>query len=239
MTRKLFGTDGLRGQVNIPPMTPEIALKLGQAAGQYFRKGARRHKVIIGKDTRLSGYVFETALTSGLCAAGMDVYLVGPLPTPAIAFLTRNMRADLGVVISASHNPFMDNGIKFFDHNGFKLPDELPRNRRACFGRKSSMGKAEPEIAARLKDALGRYVVYLKNSFPQDVTLDGLQIVLDLCSNAAYSVAPTVLEELGATVIMPGVNPNGLNINHQCGSLYPEMYFSNGCGKRCRPWSCA
>ncbi|MBU1247921.1 MAG: phosphoglucosamine mutase [Proteobacteria bacterium] len=227
MTKRLFGTDGLRGQVNIFPMTPDIALKLGQAAGQYFRNGFKRHKVVIGKDTRLSGYVFETALTSGLCAAGMDVYLVGPMPTPAIAFLTRSMRADLGVVISASHNPFADNGIKFFDREGFKLADEVEDEISALVLAENPVWDyPEPEKvgrAHRLRDAYGRYIVYLKNSFPQHRTLDGLKIVLDCAHGAAYAVAPTVLEELGAEVITIGVKPNGLNINDKCGSLYPQV----------------
>lgn len=227
MTKRLFGTDGLRGQVNIYPMTAEIALKLGQAAGQYFRNGSKRHKVIIGKDTRLSGYVFENALTAGLCAAGMDVYLVGPMPTPAIAFLTRNMRADLGVVISASHNTFSDNGIKFFDKNGFKLPDSveneiadlvLATDPRWDYPEPENVGRAK-----RLVDAMGRYIVYLKHSFPQHLTLDGMKIVLDCANGAAYSVAPTILRELGAEVITIGVKPDGLNINDKCGSLYPQV----------------
>jgi len=227
MKQRLFGTDGLRGQGNIFPMTPEIALRLGLAAGQYFRNGSGRNRVVIGKDTRLSGYVFETALTSGLCANGMEVFLVGPLPTPAISFLTRNMRADLGVVISASHNPFMDNGIKFFDREGFKLPDAvedeiselvLTADTRWEYPVPEHIGKAH-----RIVDAQGRYIVYLKNSFSPRLTLDGLKIVLDCANGAAYGVAPSVLEELGATVVRVGTKPDGLNINHKCGSLYPEV----------------
>ncbi|MBC18098.1 MAG: phosphoglucosamine mutase [Desulfovibrio sp.] len=227
MTQRLFGTDGLRGQGNIYPMTPEIALKLGLAAGQYFRNGSKKHRVVIGKDTRLSGYVFETALTSGLCANGMDVFLVGPMPTPAISFLTQSMRADLGVVISASHNPFMDNGIKFFDRNGFKLPDAvedeiselvLAQDPQWDYPAHESIGRAH-----RIEDARGRYIVYLKNSFSKDLTLDGVKIVLDCANGAAYGCAPYVFEELGAEVIKVGMNPNGLNINEKCGSLYPEV----------------
>ncbi|MGE4421076.1 MAG: phosphoglucosamine mutase [Pseudodesulfovibrio sp.] len=227
MKQRLFGTDGLRGQGNIFPMTPEIALRLGLAAGQYFRNGNKHHRVVIGKDTRLSGYVFETALTSGLCANGMDVFLVGPMPTPAISFLTRNMRADLGVVISASHNPFMDNGIKFFDRNGFKLPDEvedeiselvLGEDTKWDYPPAEDVGRAH-----RINDAPGRYIVYLKNSFSQHLTLDGVKIVLDCAHGAAYGVAPYVLEELGAEVVTVGVAPDGLNINQKCGSLYPEV----------------
>ncbi|BDQ33107.1 phosphoglucosamine mutase [Pseudodesulfovibrio portus] len=227
MNQRLFGTDGLRGQGNIFPMTPEIALRLGLAAGQYFRNGGKKHRVVIGKDTRLSGYVFETALTSGLCANGMDVFLVGPLPTPAISFLTRNMRADLGVVISASHNPFMDNGIKFFDSNGFKLPDEvedeiseLVMNDRTKWDYPAA---EQVGRAFRITDATGRYIVYLKNSFSPNLTLDGMRIVLDCAHGAAYGVAPKVLEELGAEVVRIGVEPDGLNINQKCGSLYPEV----------------
>ena len=227
MKQRLFGTDGLRGQGNIFPMTPEIALRLGLAAGQYFRNGHKHHRVVIGKDTRLSGYVFETALTSGLCANGMDVFLVGPMPTPAISFLTRNMRASLGVVISASHNPFMDNGIKFFDSNGFKLPDEvedeiselvLNPDTQWDYPAAEDVGRAH-----RINDARGRYIVYLKNSFSPSLTLDGLRIVLDCAHGAAYGVAPDVLEELGAEVVKIGVHPDGLNINRKCGSLYPEV----------------
>lgn len=227
MKQRLFGTDGLRGQGNIFPMTPEIALRLGLAAGQYFRNGSKHHRVVIGKDTRLSGYVFETALTSGLCANGMDVFLVGPLPTPAISFLTRNMRADLGVVISASHNPFMDNGIKFFDRNGFKLPDEVEDEISELVLNNDTEWDYPPAErvgrAHRINDATGRYIVYLKNSFSQHLTLDGMRIVLDCAHGAAYGVAPKVLEELGAEVIKIGVKPDGLNINQKCGSLYPQV----------------
>jgi len=227
MGKRLFGTDGLRGQVNVYPMVPDIALRLGLAAGTFFRNGKKRHRVVIGKDTRLSGYIFETALTSGLCAAGMDVFLVGPLPTPAIAFLTRNMRADLGVVISASHNPFMDNGIKFFDRQGFKLPDEsedaitdmvLNMDHQWDYPAPERVGRAY-----RIEDAPGRYIVYLKNSFPSHLTLDGMRIVLDCAHGANYRVAPLALEELGADVIKIGVSPDGVNINQQCGSLYPGV----------------
>ena len=227
MKQRLFGTDGLRGQGNIFPMTPEIALRLGLAAGQYFRNGSGRHRVVIGKDTRLSGYVFESALTSGLCANGMDVFLVGPMPTPAISFLTRNMRADLGVVISASHNPFMDNGIKFFSHDGFKLPDDVEDEISELVLADDPQWKyPEPERigrAHRIEDARGRYIVYLKNSFSPKLTLDGVKIVLDCANGAAYGVAPYVFEELGAKVVKVGMKPDGLNINEKCGSLYPEV----------------
>ena len=227
MTKKenLFGTDGVRGLVNEFPMEPEIAIRLGLAAGEYFRQGKRRHKVIIGKDTRLSGYIFETALTSGLCASGMDVYLVGPLPTPAISFLTRNMRADLGIVISASHNPYYDNGIKFFDRNGFKLKDNAEEEISKMVLRKNNWKypKAhEVGRAFKIEDSPGRYIVSLKHSFPSELTLDGIKIVLDCANGATYRVAPLVFEELGADVVKIGVNPNGLNINEECGALYPE-----------------
>ena len=227
MHDRLFGTDGLRGQVGRYPMIPEIALRLGLAAGQYFRNGNKRHRVVIGKDTRLSGYVFETALTSGLCASGMDVFLVGPLPTPAISFLTRNMRADLGIVISASHNPFEDNGIKFFDNAGFKLADQaeqdiadmvLSGDTRWRYPEPGRVGRAQ-----KIEDSRGRYIVYLKNSFPEHLTLDGMRIVLDCAHGAAYGVAPQVFEELGAEVVPIGVKPDGLNINKDCGSLHPEV----------------
>ncbi|GAB7023047.1 phosphoglucosamine mutase [Salidesulfovibrio brasiliensis] len=227
MNQRLFGTDGLRGQVNIFPMTPEVALRLGLAAGQFFRNGKKRHRVVIGKDTRLSGYVFETALTSGFCANGMDVFLVGPMPTPAISFLTRNMRADLGVVISASHNPFMDNGIKFFDHEGFKLADSVEDEITSLVMNTDTQWDYPPSErvgrAHRIQDAGGRYIVYLKHSFSNTLTLDGMKIVLDCANGAAYGVAPSVLEELGAKVIRVGDKPDGININSKCGSLYPEV----------------
>ena len=226
MTKNLFGTDGVRGETNVFPMEPEVIVRLGLAAGQYFRNHDKRHKVILGKDTRISGYIFETALTSGLCSSGMDVYLVGPMPTPAISFLTRNMRADLGIVISASHNPYMDNGIKFFDRFGFKISDEaekkisemvLDKNFKWAYPSADKVGRA-----FRIGDSLGRYVVYLKNTFPQDLSLDGVKIVLDCANGATYKCAPLVFEELGADVVKIGVEPNGLNINERCGALYPE-----------------
>jgi len=230
MTDSLFGTDGLRGQVNIYPMQPEIVIRLGLAAGQYFRNGEKRHRVVIGKDTRLSGYVFETALTSGLCASGMDVYLVGPMPTPAISFLTRNMRADLGIVISASHNPFMDNGIKFFDRDGFKLNDQVEKDiTELVLSEGKRWNIPQPEEVGRafkIQDSPGRYIVSLKNSFPSDLTLDGVKIVLDCANGATYRVAPLIFQELGATVVNLGVEPDGLNINRDCGSLHPELMQS-------------
>jgi phosphoglucosamine mutase len=227
MGKRLFGTDGMRGKVNHFPMQPEIALRLGLAAGAYFRTGDRRHRVVIGKDTRLSGYIYESALTAGLCASGMDVFLVGPLPTPAIAFQTRNMRADFGIVISASHNPFEDNGIKFFDARGFKLQDSVEEiiadmvlnPRWECeYPRPAAVGRA-----FKIDDAPGRYIVSIKNSFPPHLTLEGLRIVLDCAHGANYKVAPMALRELGADVVTMGVEPDGLNINQHCGSLYPEV----------------
>lgn len=227
MTQRLFGTDGLRGQANIYPMTPEIVIRLGLAAGQYFRNGFKKHRVVIGKDTRLSGYVFETALTSGFCASGMDVFQVGPMPTPAISFLTKNMRADVGVVISASHNPFMDNGIKFFDSQGFKLPDRVEDEiAELVLDQEVRWDHPQPELigrASKIQDSPGRYNVYLKNSFPPDMTLDGIKIVLDCANGATYRVAPLIFEELGAKVVTTGTDPNGLNINKKCGSLYPNV----------------
>jgi len=224
---RLFGTDGIRGRVNSHPMKPELVLRLGLAAGQYFRNGHKRHRVVIGKDTRLSGYVFESALTSGFCAAGMDVFLVGPLPTPAISFLTRSMRADLGVVISASHNPYMDNGIKFFDKDGFKLDDKMEDEIAAMVTSPdfSWDSPAHDQVgrAKKIQDSPGRYIVDLKHSFPAGMTLDGLTIVLDCAHGAAYRVAPLIFEELGARVITLGVEPDGLNINKGCGSLYPDV----------------
>ncbi len=225
MKERLFGTDGLRGKVNTYPLTVEIALRLGLAAGTVFRSNGYRSKVIIGKDTRLSGYMFESALTAGLCAMGIEVYQVGPLPTPAIAFLTRSMRADFGVVISASHNPFHDNGIKFFDREGFKLPDEME-------DRMSELVLDQDHVwdypvadkvgrAYRIVDASGRYIVHLKSSFPQALKLDGLRIVIDCANGANYKVAPLALEELGAEVFRMSTSPDGLNINYQCGSLHP------------------
>ena len=237
MTKRIFGTDGLRGQVNIFPMLPELALRLGLAAGQHFRNGKKRHRVLIGKDTRISGYIFETALTSGFCAAGMDVYLVGPLPTPAISFLTRNMRCDLGVVISASHNPFLDNGIKFFDANGFKLPDTVEDAiAEQVLDPAAQWDYPAPEAvgkAFRINDSAGRYIVALKHSFPGHLSLDGVRVALDCANGATYRVAPTVFEELGAKVRRMGVDPDGVNINAKCGSLYPEMVADMVRAERC------
>ena len=224
---KLFGTDGVRGVANIEPMTVETATQLGRGISHIFKSEPRRHKIVVGKDTRLSGYMIENAFTAGICSMGVDVLLVGPLPTPGIAFITSSMRADAGVVISASHNPFQDNGIKFFSRDGFKLPDELEMEiENLVFGGSiDSLRPTASEVgkAFRIDDAAGRYIVFLKNTFPKDLTLDGLKIVLDCANGAAYRVAPAVFEELGADLIMFGVEPDGENINLNCGSLYPEV----------------
>ncbi|AHJ66490.1 phosphoglucosamine mutase [Granulibacter bethesdensis] len=226
MTQKrLFGTDGIRGTANTAPMTAEIALRVGQAAGLLFTRGDHRHRVIIGKDTRLSGYMIEPALTAGFIGAGMDVTLVGPLPTPAIAMLTRSLRADLGVMISASHNPYEDNGIKLFGPDGEKLSDATEMEIERLLHADLSGQLAAPAAlgrAARLEDAAGRYIESAKSTFPKSQRLDGLKIVLDCANGAAYRVAPTVLWELGATVIPLGVSPDGFNINSGCGSTAPD-----------------
>ena len=226
MKKKLFGTDGVRGVANIHPMTTEMAMQLGRAAAYIFKDGSRRHRVVIGKDTRLSGYMIENALAAGICSMGVDVLLVGPLPTPGIAFITSSMRADAGVVISASHNPYQDNGIKFFSSDGFKLPDERElKIEELIFSHKlDSLRPIAAEVgkAFRIDDARGRYIVFLKNAFPRDLDLQGLKIVLDCANGAAYKVAPAVLEELGAEVIPLGITPNGSNINAGCGSLHPQ-----------------
>ncbi len=225
-SRRLFGTDGIRGTANVDPMTAETALHLGQAAGLMFVRGHHRHRVVIGKDTRLSGYMIEPALVAGFIAAGMDVTLVGPLPTPAIAMLTRSLRADLGVMISASHNQFEDNGIKLFGPDGFKLSDQTESEIEELMAADRSGRLAGPRQlgrAARLEDAGGRYIEAAKATFPRGLTLDGLKIVVDCANGAAYRVAPTVLWELGATIVAVGVEPDGFNINRDCGSTVPEF----------------
>ncbi len=221
MSRKYFGTDGIRGTANVDPMTADTALKVGMAAGRQFIRGDHRHRVVIGKDTRLSGYLIEPALTAGFVAVGMDVVLVGPMPTPAVAMLTQSLRADLGVVISASHNPFEDNGIKLFGPDGYKLSDEVERAIEARMDNGMTEGRAGPRDlgrASRLEDAPGRYIEYVKRTFPAQRTLDGFKIVVDCANGAAYKVAPTVLYELGADVIPVGVDPDGFNINDGCGA---------------------
>lgn len=239
-SQKLFGTDGIRGTANEYPMTGELVMQVGRAAAYLFRnqhekkKGGgihrRRAKILIGKDTRLSGYMIEMALASGICSLGVDVYLIGPMPTPGIAFLTQSMRCDAGIQISASHNPFADNGIKIFSSDGYKLPDAQEAEiERLVFSKE--LEKFRPTAgdvgkAYRIDDALGRYVVQLKNVFPRDLDLSGLRIVLDCANGAAYKAAPFVFEELGAEIIRKGVNPTGLNINDKCGALFPENVAS-------------
>jgi phosphoglucosamine mutase len=229
MANRLFGTDGVRGVANCEPITSETALKLGRALACAFkRQPARHHRILIGKDTRLSGYMLETAMESGICSMGADVWLVGPLPTPGIAFLTRSMRADAGVVISASHNPFQDNGIKFFSRDGFKLDDETERRMEELVVNDGALahlraGAAEIGKAMRIDDAIGRYLVFLKGCVPRTVTLDGLKVVIDCANGAAYKVAPDALTELGADVVALGVEPDGKNINLRCGALYPDL----------------
>jgi phosphoglucosamine mutase len=225
MTRKYFGTDGVRGRANSGAMTADMVLKIGMAAGNLYRRGSHRHRVVIGKDTRLSGYMIENALTSGLLASGMDVFLFGPVPTPAVAMLTRSMRADLGIMISASHNPYADNGIKIFGPDGFKLSDEQELQIEAMLDSSSSISLASPDKigrAKRIEDAQARYIEFAKRTFPKDMTLDGLRVVVDTANGAAYKVAPTALWELGAEVIQIGNEPNGININDGCGSTHPE-----------------
>ena len=221
---ELFGTDGVRGEANSWPMTAEMALKLGAAAGRYFRTdGRNQHRVVIGKDTRLSGYMIENALTAGLTSTGMNVLLLGPVPTPAVGFLTRSMRADVGIMISASHNPAKDNGIKFFGPEGFKLSDESEAEIEALVA--GEVRLAQPENigrARRIEDGRGRYVEYAKTTFPSQHRLSGLKVVVDCANGAAYKAAPEVLWELGCEVIPVGVTPNGLNINERCGSTYTQ-----------------
>ncbi|MEC7463395.1 MAG: phosphoglucosamine mutase [Pseudomonadota bacterium] len=221
MARNYFGTDGIRGTANSDPMTAEVALRVGMAAGRVFTRGAHRHSVVIGKDTRLSGYMLEPALAAGFVSMGMDVIFVGPMPTPAVAMLTRSLRADLGVVISASHNPFYDNGIKLFGPDGYKLSDEteeqierlVESNMQDHLAQSGDLGRAR-----RLEDAEGRYIEFVKNTFPKGRQLEGLKIVVDCANGAAYKVAPTTLWELGAEVVTYGVEPDGFNINKDCGS---------------------
>lgn len=223
MTRRYFGTDGIRGTANRWPMTPEVALRVGMAAGRQFLRGNHRHRVVIGKDTRLSGYMLEPALVAGFTAVGMDVVLVGPMPTPAIAMLTRSLRADLGVMLSASHNPYEDNGIKLFGPDGFKLSDEveakietrMAEDATPQYALASDLGRA-----MRLDDAQGRYIEFIKRSFPSDRRLSDLKIVIDCANGAAYKVAPTVLWELEAEVVPVGIDPDGYNINFNCGSVH-------------------
>jgi phosphoglucosamine mutase len=223
MSRKFFGTDGIRGRTNQPPMTAEMAQRVGQAAGAHFLRGDHRHRVVIGKDTRLSGYMMETALISGFTSVGMDVVMVGPVPTPAVALLTRSMRADLGVMISASHNPYVDNGIKLFGPDGYKLSDEDEKAIERLIEQPPLLVDA-PLIgrSRRIEDARGRYIHAAKSTFPEELRLDGMKIVVDCANGAAYQVAPEALWELGADVVAIGVSPNGLNINEGFGSTAPQ-----------------
>lgn len=225
--RKLFGTDGIRGVANNYPMNIEIAMQVGRAIAFIVKDKVKGHRIVIGKDTRISGYMIENALAAGICSMGVDVLLVGPLPTPGIAFITTSMRADAGVVISASHNPFQDNGIKIFSSDGFKLPDEVEAHiEDLIFSDKmAALRPVADEVgkATRIDDARGRYIVFLKNTFPKEYTLDGFHIVLDCANGATYGVAPWVFRELGAKVTSLAITPDGKNINHQCGALHPEI----------------
>jgi phosphoglucosamine mutase len=225
MTRKYFGTDGIRGRTNTSALTPEIAMKAGMAAGRIFTRGAHRHRVVIGKDTRLSGYMIESALVSGFTAVGMDVFQFGPLPTPAVAMLTRSLRADLGVMITASHNPYHDNGIKFFGPDGQKLSDAVEMEIERLMDGGLEAGLATEDAigrAKRIDDSQARYIEFAKRTFPRNLRLDGLRIVIDCAHGAAYKVAPEVLWELGADIVPLGVSPDGTNINLDCGSTAPE-----------------
>src|SRR5688572_8692808 len=223
MGRKFFGTDGIRGRTNEAPMTADVAMRVGQAAGTYFLRGVHRHRVVIGKDTRLSGYMMESAMVAGFTSVGMDVILLGPLPTPAIAMLTRELRADLGVMISASHNPFEDNGIKLFGPDGYKLSDEDERRIEALLDAAPGLVDATRiGRAKRIDDARGRYIHFAKATLPDHIRLDGIKIVVDCANGAAYQVAPDALWELGAEVIAIGTRPDGTNINHGCGSTAPQ-----------------
>jgi phosphoglucosamine mutase len=225
MSRRYFGTDGIRGRANQHPMTSEVALRVGMAAGRLFQSGAHRHRVVIGKDTRLSGYMLEAALMSGFTSVGMDVFLLGPMPTPAVAMLTRSLRADLGVMLSASHNPSHDNGIKLFDPDGYKLSDDVEREIEALIESEPAKLLADAERigrATRVESAQERYIEFAKRTLPRQLRLDGLRIVIDCANGAAYKVAPDALWELGAEVIKIGVEPNGQNINLNCGSTAPE-----------------
>lgn len=225
MSRRYFGTDGIRGEANRSPMTSEIALKVGMAVGKLYSNGTHRHRVVIGKDTRLSGYMIESALVSGFTAVGMDVFQLGPMPTPAVAMITRSLRADLGVMISASHNPFADNGIKLFGPDGYKLCDEKEKQIEKLMDGPSDALLAAPDKigrATRVDSAVDRYIEFAKRTLPRNLRLEGLRVVVDCANGAAYKVAPAALWELGAEVIKIGVDPDGFNINHECGSTSPE-----------------
>jgi phosphoglucosamine mutase len=224
MGRKFFGTDGIRGRTNVAPMTADVAMRVGQAAGAYFLRGDHRHRVVIGKDTRLSGYMMESAMVAGFTSVGMDVILLGPMPTPAVAMLTKELRADLGVMISASHNPFFDNGIKLFGPDGYKLSDKAELTIEKLMEQPTKLIDA-PKIgrAKRIDDARGRYIHFAKSTFPEHLRLDGLKVVIDCANGAAYQVAPDALWELGAEVVALGTQPDGTNINDACGSTHPDV----------------
>lgn len=225
--KRLFGTDGVRGVANTDPLTAEMALKLGRAIAHVFKRDERRHRIVIGKDTRLSGYMLESSMVAGICSMGVDAVLMGPLPTPGVSFITRSLRADAGVMLSASHNTYEDNGIKFFSNNGYKLPDKLEDEmERLIF--KGELDNIRPTAtnvgkAYRIDDAIGRYVEFVKSSFPKGMTLDGMKVVLDCANGAAYKVGPWVLRELGAEVVVYSDEPNGTNINKDCGTMHPEV----------------
>ncbi len=234
MTRRYFGTDGIRGRTNQPPMTAELAIRVGMAAGAHFLRGDHRHRVVIGKDTRLSGYMVESALVAGFTSVGMDVILFGPMPTPAVAMLTRSMRADLGVMISASHNPYADNGIKLFGPDGYKLSDADELAIEQAIDAPPALASSEAiGRARRVEDARGRYIHAAKSSFPEHLRLDGLRIALDCANGAAYQVAPSALWELGADLVTLGVSPNGTNINDGCGSTAPAALQAKVVEERC------
>jgi len=224
MGRKYFGTDGIRGRTNVAPMTADVAMRVGQAAGAYFLRGDHRHRVVIGKDTRLSGYMMESAMVAGFTSVGMDVVLLGPMPTPAVAMLTKELRADLGVMISASHNPFFDNGIKLFGPDGYKLSDKAEATIERLMESQLNLIDA-PNIgrAKRIDDARGRYIHFAKSTFPENLRLDGLKVVIDCANGAAYQVAPDALWELGADIVPLGTKPDGTNINDGCGSTSPDV----------------
>ena len=224
MSRRYFGTDGIRGRANTFPMTAEVAMKVGMAAGMSFQRGSHRHRVVIGKDTRLSGYMIENAMVSGFCAAGMDVFLLGPVPTPAVAMLARSLRADIGVMISASHNPYHDNGIKLFGPDGYKLSDEIELRIESMIDKPLDVALADSDSLGRAKRIDGvhdRYIEFAKRTLPRSMSLAGLRVVIDVANGAAYKVAPAALWELGAEVIAIHDEPNGMNINHECGSTHP------------------
>ncbi|MCY0148204.1 phosphoglucosamine mutase [Hoeflea sp. G2-23] len=224
MSRRYFGTDGIRGQANKAPMTPDLAMRVGVAVGNLFRRGDHRHRVVIGKDTRLSGYMIENALVAGFTAAGLDVFLLGPIPTPAVAMLTRSLRADIGVMISASHNPYQDNGIKLFGPDGFKLSDEIEHRIEELMDDNIQLQLARPDAIGRAKRVDGvhdRYIEFAKRTLPKDITLSGMRVVIDCANGAGYKVAPAALWELGAEVVAIGEEPNGTNINLNCGSTHP------------------